>query len=768
MRIVRSRRCCDWRDAGYLGVLCLVAVLYLWPVYQQPDGLWYAPGAAYSDLTVTFWPNMWFLAESLRQYGQIPLWRPLIMGGAPFVGNPQSALFYPPNWLFLFLPVTRTFHLLIGLHLLGAGAAMYGLVRCSYCCSRFAAVVAAIGYMLTSKLTAHLGAGHIGLSQAFAWLPLAFWLLRHSIENQSVLMAAGCGTVLAAMFFAYPPLAAHATALLAGYALYRLVAEGLRVSGRSAVLLALRLLPLPVWFLAVGAVQIVPTLELMGVLSRADLSLAEAGRDSLPWRYLLGYLIADYGGYHEWMTYLGLPVLGLGLLALVRGVQSDRWFWAAVSIAGVLFSLGIHGPLYPVVYRLVPLSSWLRVPPRALLIVALAANVLAALGVEALFERGWQRAARARARLAALAGLLFFVGLGLGFALILGDRLPPAVRSFAIVGSGTMVILLLAVHGQRSQFWGRALLLAVLVADLWLVDRSLLELRGPGEAFKEGAEAASYVVGGDEPFRVYSPSYSVPQHVGARYGLHQLDGVDPIQLQWVVEFMEIAGGYQVDGYGVTIPYFPDDADVKSVWREATPSATLLGLLNVRYLVADYPAAADGLSLVHRTEESYVYENSLFMPRAFLVRRASSVRDWQEAQQRLRDGFDPSRAALVVGGKTLDGPPGWRAASVTSFTPNQIVVSADPEGPSLLVLSEVWYPGWQVWVDGAAQPYFLVDGIIRGVYLDAGYHRVVWRYQPSSLRWGAALTLAGLCGLGGISLAQAVGRGRRREPLLRGS
>jgi hypothetical protein len=36
----------------------------------------------------------------------------------------------------------------------------------------------------------------------------------------------------------------------------------------------------------------------------------------------------------------------------------------------------------------------------------------------------------------------------------------------------------------------------------------------------------------------------------------------------------------------------------------------------------------------------------------------------------------------------------------------------------------------------------VVGILRGVSLDAGTHRVVFVYSPASVRWGVWLSLAG--------------------------
>ena len=749
------------KDVRYVLVLCLIAILFLWPAWLRPNSFWYPPGSEFSDLTVTHWPNMWFVRESWREYGQIPLWRPLIMGGAPFVGNPLSAYFYPFNWLFLFLPVTPLFHLLFGLDLIVAGITFYGLMRWGYKVSPFAALIGGLGYMLTPKLIAHIAAGHVGLRQAFSWAPLLLRLLRSAISHksaiQSAFRAACCGAVLAMVFFADPRVAFYDALLLGCYALYRLVCLWRDKGGIDALEMALRLLLVPLALLLVGGAQILPTLELMTTTTRSALTLQDAGQDSLPWTYLFGYLIADWKGYHEWMVYLGLVPLGAAALALWQGQDRERWFWGGLALVALLFALGTNGPLYPLLFRFFPGLGWVRVPPRALLLLVLAVNVLSAWGIDLFLA--WPGGAVRWAMRLAFAGLVLCAALGIGLAVLLRDTMLLSIIAFAVIGTVLMGLWLLGlcrVLPASVLKWG---LFALLLIDLGLVRGSLLELRPAKAVLAEGEAVAQYLDQQDGRFRVYSPSYSIRQHVGARYGIEQLDGVDPSQVRWVAQFMALAGGYTIDGYGVTIPFFPDGSDVSTVWQGADIDVLMLGLLNGRFVVAYFPVDAPGLVLRERIGNSFVYENERVMPRAFAMTKTEIVPGWQEAQARLAGGFDPTQSALLEGGNALDGPLGYQEAQITHFSPNRIAIQADVEQAALLVLSEIWYPGWQVTVDGVERPIYRVNGIVRGVALEPGAHTVVWRYRPASLRWGVAISFLALLALvaGGVALAVPAGK-----------
>src|SRR5262249_36574249 len=80
-------------------------LLAYFPVFESVPSLSApaAPHAEMGDLVTLMYPFRFFLAESLRA-GRLPFWNPNTLLGAPFLANPISAVFYPPNWLFVPLP----------------------------------------------------------------------------------------------------------------------------------------------------------------------------------------------------------------------------------------------------------------------------------------------------------------------------------------------------------------------------------------------------------------------------------------------------------------------------------------------------------------------------------------------------------------------------------------------------------------------------------------------------------------------------------------
>lgn len=98
------------------------------------------------------------------------------------------------------------------------------------------------------------------------------------------------------------------------------------------------------------------------------------------------------------------------------------------------------------------------------------------------------------------------------------------------------------------------------------------------------------------------------------------------------------------------------------------------------------------------------------------------------------------------------------AAVEMHAPGGLRIRTRSDQDAFLVLSEVFYPGWEATLDGKPASIMRGDYIFRTVYVPRGEHVVLLRYRPLSLRVGAGITALSLVLV--LALAVAAHSGSR--------
>jgi hypothetical protein len=143
------------------------------------------------------------------------------------------------------------------------------------------------------------------------------------------------------------------------------------------------------------------------------------------------------------------------------------------------------------------------------------------------------------------------------------------------------------------------------------------------------------------------------------------------------------------------------------------------------------------------DEVQVFENRHALSRAFLIGDVIAAETMAEASASMRSGFDPRRTAVVEGApvsqvESLGSADG--TATITDAEPGRVTVDVDSPAPSLLILTDVIYPGWVAKLDGDHTPLYPTDLAFRGVFVPSGQHQVQFVYEPASFRTGVAIAI----------------------------
>jgi uncharacterized membrane protein YfhO len=81
--------------------------------------------------------------------------------------------------------------------------------------------------------------------------------------------------------------------------------------------------------------------------------------------------------------------------------------------------------------------------------------------------------------------------------------------------------------------------------------------------------------------------------------------------------------------------------------------------------------------------------------------------------------------------------------IKSYEINEITLLVNTTENGILVLSEVYYPNWKVFVDDVEKPMLRCDYSLRGVAIEKGKHTVVFKYVDKDFQLGAIITFFAL-------------------------
>lgn len=209
--------------------------------------------------------------------------------------------------------------------------------------------------------------------------------------------------------------------------------------------------------------------------------------------------------------------------------------------------------------------------------------------------------------------------------------------------------------------------------------------------------------------------------------------------------------------------------------EPTPNS--VGFADLRFGFGSAPPPRQ-YQWVARSDGADVYENAQRLPRALVISDVASVKNENEALDYLRrrsrtlpsgalqvNRFDPSRQAVVEGlpegrARSMQGCTEPGAATIRDYSHNRVTVDVAAPCPGILLLTDIFYPGWTATVNGASQRIYPTDIAFRGVPVESGRSVVTFRYSPQSFKLGAAVSAAAIAIVVTLGLLSHLGRCRR--------
>lgn len=667
----------SFRKYAYLFFTFCLCTLFFYPVLFSNKTFFFR------DIHRWFYPMKYYLSLSYKN-GFFPFWIPNYYCGSPFLSDIQTGFFYPLSLVFLLFPFPFSFNIYIVIHFFLGFIFFYLFLR-SLKFSKKTAIILSIsycygGYMLSSVNT-------LNNLSTLIWLPAILWSY-----NQSQLKHKNSWYFLTILFIAMAILGGEpqlfilmAFALLLFWLVYHL---DLHAKFRKQSYNLLILFILFGSALCITAVQVGTTyIDYQESVRLGGLSYKEASRFSLDvnmlkhfiWpisfdsqfistRYPLEKYYQGFQGIPWLLTiYPGFIIGPLALFGLVFNYSRKFLFWLIVFIFSLTLSLGSVTPLHYIFFKFLPIF---RYPEKFIFLTSFCLLIMAAYGLEHLF-----------------------------------------IYSGKIKLRPGLIFLLLSV---------------TITADLYIHHKSLNPLCDP-DFYDYHHPSLQPIMNDNDLFRVYydtgtqSPSdmkTSILGHhlkwqmmlvpnLGILHKLSHANGVPALELKYQYLITEI---------------------LNKPWPQRI---RFLRMANVKYIITStrlnrIPELSGKIEKINEL----IYKIKDFLPRAWVVRDLKDIKDTTIDDLFIRD-LDYSSVSLTSGDikRRFDNLHHQDVEKIHYNKNSGLEIEVNLKSPGILVITESFYPGWRVFINGHEKKCLALNYVFQGVELEKGLNKIEFTYRP---------------------------------------
>jgi len=719
----------------------------------------------------------------------IPLWNPYIFAGTPFLANFQSAIFYPLNILYFFLPQIMAWSFLLFIQPIMALFFMY-LFLSLFSLKKEAIWLGAISFGFSGFMLVWSQENAV-VAQSALWLPLVLFGIEGYLKNKKpwyyylAIIALACS-----IFGGFIQITFYVFVFSFLYGLFRIKTLKL-----PFLQYALKIIGIYIFSISLSAIQLIPSIEAFMESPRSTSSAWYLFEGYLlPLTHLFNALVPDIFGnpgaynffgrgfYRETILYAGfIPFIFFIYASFKRKINPIIGFFTVASFFS--FFLTLDSPFTRWFFQLpLPLLPTF-LPSRILIITAFSITTLSAFGLSIFIEQKEKKDSKLMLRILSFFYIsLFFIAL-YGFLLLNYNNTPffqklndYVIRHGSFLTRANILVLLKNILIPFIMFFFLfAFLRFKKIFNLSILGVIILTLTGQFYFLNK------YIVIGDPEFlypknavlsflqsknsldRFLTLRQPMEENISVYAHIYSVEGTNPVFPRRYGELLFTVknNGKVMNDISRVEARLSELGDKENPFKDSR-KMRLFSLLGIKYVLYfdDHNSNNSGTNEfpqdlfkpIWQNGNWYGLEYTKALPRVFLTKTIHIQRNGQKIVDFLFDNnFDlSSNIILEEKPSELFSFPQNRidlqkvsldsSVKITQYEPQKIEITTKTDKPQMLFLSDNYYPGWKAYVNDKETKIYRANYTFRSVYLPKGNHVVKFIYQPLSFSIGSVISL----------------------------